>query len=280
MKTVKKIIPSEKKNLGPKQFVMSPLPNQWVGQISPFIMLDHFGPKHIPAGEPFFVPPHPHRGFAPVTILFEGEVEHKDSFGNIGRIKGGDVQWMTAGSGVVHSEGAPESFSKAGGVLHLIQLWINLPAAYKMITPSYQEIKSETIPVLKEGNSKVRVIAGDYKNLQGPAKTFSPVSLLHVIIPEGEEITIEVEKMFNSSYYLTKGQTVVDEYDVPEQHLVWLSEEGDKITVRAIRDSELLFMAGEPINEPLVSYGPFVMNSKTEIIQAIHDYENGLMGSL
>lgn len=280
MKTVKKIIPSEKKNLGPKQFVMSPLPNQWVGQISPFIMLDHFGPKHIPAGEPFFVPPHPHRGFAPVTILFEGEVEHKDSFGNIGRIKGGDVQWMTAGSGVVHSEGAPESFSKAGGVLHLIQLWINLPAAYKMITPSYQEIKSETIPVLKEGNSKVRVIAGDYKNLQGPAKTFSPVSLLHVIIPEGEEITIEVEKMFASSYYLTKGQTVVDEYDVPEQHLVWLSEEGDKITVRAIRDSELLFMAGEPINEPLVSYGPFVMNSKTEIIQAIHDYENGLMGSL
>lgn len=280
MKTVKKIIPSEKKNLGPKQFVMSPLPNQWVGQISPFIMLDHFGPKHIPAGEPFFVPPHPHRGFAPVTILFEGEVEHKDSFGNIGRIKGGDVQWMTAGSGVVHSEGAPESFSKAGGVLHLIQLWINLPAAYKMITPSYQEIKSETIPVLKEGNSQVRVIAGDYKNLQGPAKTFSPVSLLHVIIPEGEEITIEVEKMFASSYYLTKGQTVVDEYDVPEQHLVWLSDEGDKITVRAIRDSELLFIAGEPINEPLVSYGPFVMNSKTEIIQAIHDYENGLMGSL
>ena len=280
MKTVKKIIPSEKKNLGPKQFVMSPLPNQWVGQISPFIMLDHFGPKHIPAGEPFFVPPHPHRGFAPVTILFEGEVEHKDSFGNIGRIKGGDVQWMTAGSGVVHSEGAPESFSKAGGVLHLIQLWINLPAAYKMITPSYQEIKSETIPVLKEGNSQVRVIAGDYKNLQGPAKTFSPVSLLHVIIPKGEEITIEVEKMFTSSYYLTKGQTVVDEYDVPEQHLVWLSDEGDKITVRAIRDSELLFMAGEPINEPLVSYGPFVMNSKTEIIQAIHDYENGLMGSL
>ena len=280
MKTVKKIIPSEKKNLGPKQFVMSPLPNQWVGQISPFIMLDHFGPKHIPAGEPFFVPPHPHRGFAPVTILFEGEVEHKDSFGNIGRIKGGDVQWMTAGSGVVHSEGAPESFSKAGGVLHLIQLWINLPAAYKMITPSYQEIKSDTIPVLKEGNSQVRVIAADYKNLQGPAKTFSPVSLLHVIIPEGEEITIEVEKMFTSSYYLTKGQTVVDEYDVPEQHLVWLSDEGDKITVRAIRDSELLFMAGEPINEPLVSYGPFVMNSKTEIIQAIHDYENGLMGSL
>ena len=280
MKTVKKIIPSEKKNLGPKQFVMSPLPNQWVGQISPFIMLDHFGPKHIPAGEPFFVPPHPHRGFAPVTILFEGEVEHKDSFGNIGRIKGGDVQWMTAGSGVVHSEGAPKSFSETGGVLHLIQLWINLPASHKMTAPSYQEIKSDTIPVLQEGNSQVRIIAGDYKNLQGPAKTFSPVSLLHIIIPEGEQITIEVEKRFTASYYLTKGETVVDEYEVPEQHLVWLSDEGDNITVKAIRDSELLFMAGEPINEPLVSYGPFVMNSKTEIIQAIHDYENGLMGSL
>ncbi len=280
MKTVKKIIASEKKNLGPKQFVMSPLPNQWVGQISPFIMLDHFGPQHIPAGEPFFVPPHPHRGFAPVTILFDGEVEHKDSVGNIGRIKGGDIQWMTAGSGVVHSEGAPESFSKTGGVLHLIQLWINLPAAHKMTAPSYQEIKSDFIPVLQEGNCKVRVIAGDYKDLQGPAKTFSPLSLLHITIPEGEEITIEVAKGFNSSYYLTKGETIIDDYEVPAQHLVWLSDEGTNITVKAIRDSELLFMAGEPINEPLVSYGPFVMNSKTEIIQAIHDYENGLMGSI
>lgn len=280
MKTVKKIIPSEKKNLGPKQFVMSPLPNQWVEQISPFIMLDHFGPKYIPAGEPFFVPPHPHRGFAPVTILFDGEVEHKDSFGNIGRIKGGDVQWMTAGSGVVHSEGATESFSETGGVLHLIQLWINLPAAYKMTTPSYQEIKSDSIPVLQEGKCQVRVIAGAYKNLEGPAKTFSPVSLLHVIIPEGQEVTIEVAKGLTASYYLTKGETKVDEYEVPAQHLVWLSDEGNNITVKAIRDSELLFMAGETINEPLVSYGPFVMNSKTEIIQAIHDYENGLMGSL
>jgi redox-sensitive bicupin YhaK (pirin superfamily) len=243
-------------------------------------MLDHFGPQHIPAGEPFFVPPHPHRGFAPVTILFDGEVEHKDSVGNIGRIKGGDIQWMTAGSGVVHSEGAPESFSKTGGVLHLIQLWINLPAAHKMTAPSYQEIKSDSIPVLQEENCKVRVIAGDYKDLQGPAKTFSPLSLLHITIPEGEEITIEVKKGFNSSYYLTKGETVVDEYEVPNQHLVWLSDEGTNITVKAIRDSELLFMAGEPINEPLVSYGPFVMNSKTEIIQAIHDYENGLMGSI
>lgn len=280
MKTVKKIIPSEKKNLGPKQFVMSPLPNQWVGQISPFIMLDHFGPKHIPAGEPFYVPPHPHRGFAPVTILFEGEVEHKDSVGNVGRIKGGDVQWMTAGSGVVHSEGAPESFSETGGELHLIQLWINLPAAHKMTAPSYQEIKAASIPELTEGQRKIRVIAGKYKEANGPAKTFSPVSLLHIIIPEGEEITVEVEKGFAASYYLTKGETVVDEYEVSEQHIVWLSDEGDNITVKAIRDSELLFMAGEPINEPLVSYGPFVMNSKTEIIQAIHDYENGLMGSL
>ncbi len=280
MKTVKKIIASEKKNLGPKQFVMSPLPNQWVGQISPFIMLDHFGPQHIPAGEPFFVPPHPHRGFAPVTILFDGEVEHKDSVGNVGRIKGGDIQWITAGSGVVHSEGAPESFSKTGGVLHLIQLWINLPAAHKMTAPLYQEIKSDFIPVLQEGNCKVRVIAGDYKNLQGPAKTFSPLSLLHITIPEGEEITIEVAKGFNSSYYLTKGETIIDDYEVPAQHLVWLSDDGTNITVKAIRDSELLFMAGEPINEPLVSYGPFVMNSKTEIIQAIHDYENGLMGSI
>ena len=280
MKKVKKIIPSEKKNLGPKQFVMSPLPNQWVAQRSPFIMLDHFGPKHIPAGEPFFVPPHPHCGFAPVTILFEGEVEHKDSMGNIGNIKGGDVQWTTAGSGMVHSEGATESFSKTGGLLHLIQLWINLPAAHKMTAPSYQEIKAESIVELQEGKTKVRIIAGKYKEKTGPAKTFSPLSLLHITIPEGEEITIEVEQDFAASYYTISGETIVEEYEVPLQHLVWLSDEGNNITVKAIRDSELLFMAGEPINEPLVSYGPFVMNSKTEIIKAIHDYENGLMGSL
>ena len=194
MKTVKKIIASEKKNLGPKQFVMSPLPNQWVGQISPFIMLDHFGPQHIPAGEPFFVPPHPHRGFAPVTILFDGEVEHKDSVGNVGRIKGGDIQWMTAGSGVVHSEGAPESFSKTGGVLHLIQLWINLPAAHKMTAPSYQEIKSDSIPVLQEGNSKVRVIAGEYKNLQGPAKTFYLYPCYILLLPKEKKLQLKLRK--------------------------------------------------------------------------------------
>lgn len=279
MKSVKKIIAADRKNLGPTQFVMSPLPNQWTDQISPFIMLDHFGPKHISAGEPFYVPPHPHRGFAPVTILFEGQVEHKDSVGNIGSIEGGDVQWMTAGSGVIHSEGAPEEFVKTGGVLNLIQLWINLPAAYKMTSPSYQEIKSAAIPFIADG-ATVRIIAGQYKGVQGPAKTFSSVTLLHILIPEGETIKIETEQNFNNCFYITEGELAVDGYEVPEKQLVWLSDQGDGITVTGIRKTEILFMAGEPINEPLVSYGPFVMNSKAEIVEAIHDYENGQMGKL
>ncbi|HOS47558.1 MAG TPA: pirin family protein [Bacteroidia bacterium] len=280
MKTVRKIIASQRKSLGEGQSVMSPLPNQWVDQISPFIMLDHFGPKDIPAGKPFFVPPHPHRGFEPVTILFEGKVEHKDSLGNSGSIKGGDVQWMTAGSGVIHSEGAPSDFAKTGGTLHLIQLWVNLPKRAKMSTPKYQDIPSGKIPSIKIGNATLRLIAGTYADQKGPAETFTPILLMHGIVKAGDKLSMAIPQNYHSSIFVTKGELSTDGYEIPEQHLVWYNEDNQNIEISAIHDSEFLLMAGEPIEEPIASYGPFVMNNKAEIIEAIQDYEAGKYGTI
>lgn len=280
MKTVRKIIASQRKSLGEGQSVMSPLPNQWVDQISPFIMLDHFGPKDIPAGKPFFVPPHPHRGFEPVTILFEGMVEHKDSLGNSGSIKGGDVQWMTAGSGVIHSEGAPADFAKTGGTVHLIQLWVNLPKRAKMSKPKYQDIPSEKIPAIKIENSTLRLIAGTYADQTGPAETFTPILLMHGIIKAGDKLSMPIPQNFYSSIFVTKGELSTDGYEIPEQNLVWYNEDNINIEISATRDSEFLLMAGEPIEEPMASYGPFVMNNRAEIIEAIHDYESGKYGTI
>jgi redox-sensitive bicupin YhaK (pirin superfamily) len=280
MKTVKKVIASHRKSLGEGQWVMSPLPNEWVQQISPFIMLDHFGPTHIPAGKPFSVPPHPHRGFEPVTILFEGEVEHKDSEGNQGHIKGGDVQWMTAGSGIIHSEMAPKTFGETGGTMHLIQLWVNLPKKDKMSAPKYQDIPSSKVPVVKHDNASLRVIAGSFENVTGPAETFTPLLLIHGKLNAALATAIKIPKGFSTSLFITKGELITDGYTVPEQHLVWFNEENDTIEISASHNSEFLLMAGEPINEPLSSYGPFVMNTKTELIEAIQDYEAGKMGIL
>ena len=280
MKTVRKIIASQRKSLGEGQFVMSPLPNQWVDQISPFIMLDHFGPKDIPAGKPFFVPPHPHRGFEPVTILFEGKVEHKDSLGNSGSIKGGDVQWMTAGSGVIHSEGSPADFAKSGGVVHLIQLWVNLPKRAKMSTPKYQDIPASKIPSILMGGSTLRLIAGKFEDQTGPAETFTPILLIHGIVKEGETLRLSIPENYHTAVFVTKGEISTDGYEIPEQHLVWYNEDHQNIQISATRYSEFLLMAGEPIEEPIAAYGPFVMNNKAEIIEAIQDYEAGKYGSI
>jgi quercetin 2,3-dioxygenase len=280
MKTVKKVIPSHRKSLGEGQWVMSPLPNEWVQQISPFIMLDHFGPNHIPAGKPFSVPPHPHRGFEPVTILFEGEVEHKDSEGNNGHIKGGDVQWMTAGRGIIHSESAPKTFGETGGTMHLIQLWVNLPKKDKLSAPKYQDIPSTKIPIINHNNATLRVIAGEFESVKGPAETFTPILLIHGKLNADLTTTITIPKGFNASIFITKGELITDGFTVPEQSLIWFNEENETIEISASRDSEFLLMAGEPINEPLSSYGPFVMNTKTELIEAIQDYEAGKMGVL
>lgn len=280
-RTIKSIIAAKKKPLGDNMSVNSPLPSPFVRQISPFLMLDHFGPHEVTPGNGFYVPPHPHRGFEPVTILFEGEIEHHDSAGNRAAISGGGVQWMTAGSGFVHSEGAVESFAKAGGTIHGIQLWVNLPREKKMTPPGYQNITSENIPVLESSGVKLRIISGEADGIEGPAKTFTPVLAIHGILSAGGSKTITVPSSFNAFVYVTRGTLLLASGERADaKHLVWLSNDGDEFDLSTDTGAEFLLLAGEPIDEPMVSYGPFVMNEPEEIMQAVEDYQSGAMGYL
>jgi quercetin 2,3-dioxygenase len=279
-RSIKSIIPAKQKPLGDDMSVDSPLPSPFVRQISPFLMLDHFGPYQVSPGNGFYVPPHPHQGFEPVTILFEGAIEHHDSAGNRAAITGGGVQWMTAGSGFVHSEGAVESFANTGGSIHGIQLWVNLPRNRKMTPPKYQNILNENIPVVESSGVKLRIISGEIDGAQGPAKTFTPVLAIHGIITPGGSKSISVPSSFNAFVYVTRGTLLINGERADAKHLVWFSNDGDEFDVSAASDAEFLLLAGEPIDEPVVSYGPFVMNEPEEIMQAVEDYQSGAMGYL
>lgn len=253
-------------------------------QLSPFLLLDHAGP-HVfaPAATPRGVEEHPHRGFETVTIVYEGEVDHRDSSGGGGRIRPGDVQWMTAASGLVHEEKHSAAFTRSGGRFHMAQLWVNLPARHKMAPPRYQGITAASIPsvALPDGAGAVRVIAGTYEGHAGPAKTFSPINLWDIrltkdarhefVVPEGHTAAVVV---LSGRVRLGSGETL------SESQVGVLDRAGDRFTLDASEDARLLFLGGEPLNEPIVGYGPFVMNTEAGIIQAIEDYQAGRMGQL
>lgn len=264
--------------------VKQPLPARGLNKVGPFILLHHAGPKQIKAGaKKFRIDPHPHRGFQPVTFIFQGEIEHYDSKGNHGLLKAGDVQWMNAGGGIVHSEGPPLSFFEKGGTSEIIQLWINLPKAKKMSDPSYQDIKKDSIPVVEEndGNIKFNIVAGTYKDVKGPAVTATALIAMTAEMKEKSETSLTFPSSYVASVYLLSGELIVNkDRKVEGEHLVVFDNAGDSFTLQATTDSKLLILAGEPINEPIVSHGPFVMNSVEEINQAIDDYEAGKMGIL
>lgn len=264
--------------------VKQPLPARGMNKVGPFILLHHAGPKEIkPGTRKFRIDPHPHRGFQPVTFIFQGEVEHYDSKGNHGLLKAGEVQWMNAGSGIVHSEGPPLSFFEKGGTSEIIQLWINLPKAKKMSEPSYQDIKKDSIPVLEENDGKVQfnIVAGTYKSVKGPAITATELTAMTAYFKAGAETTLSFPSSFVASVYLLDGELIVNnDRSVEKEHLVVFDNAGDSFTIKATEDSKLLILAGEPINEPMISHGPFVMNSIEEINEAIDDYEAGKMGVL
>ena len=229
--------------------------------LSPFLLLDYAGPYTFPAdGAKRGVGEHPHRGFETVTIVYSGEVEHRDSSGKGGVIGPGDVQWMTAGAGILHEEFHSSAFSQKGGELKMMQLWVNLPAKDKMAAPGYQSITKADIPVvtLPDSSGTLRVIAGRFDEVTGPAHTFSP---LNVVVLEGS-VTVN-------------GTTPAG-----EAQLIVFSQQGDKLHLEANGDAKVLLMAGEPLNEPIVGYGPFVMNSKTEIAEAIRDFNSGRFGQI
>merc|ERR1712086_201741 len=254
----------------------------FTNQLSPFLMFDYGAPKRFePTSKRRGVGDHPHRGFETVTVAFQGEIEHGDRRGNRGVIGPGDVQWMTAASGIVHNEFHSDKFAKEGGTLEMCQLWVNLPAQHKMDPPRYQEILSDSIPVVSLGNNgSVRVIAGQFMEATGPAQTCTPVSLWDIRIEPGRAVEIEVPEGHNTLIFVRRGKAQVgDSGVVGPQGTVRLELEGTSVTLEALAEgTQLLLLGGEPIDEPIAARGPFVMNTMKEIEQANRDFHSGKLG--
>ncbi len=253
-------------------------------RMSPFYLMDYmsnisFPPTDTPRG----VGVHPHRGFETVTIVYEGSIAHHDSVGNSGIIGRGDVQWMTAGSGVLHKEYHEKGFAHDGGELHMAQIWVNLPQAYKMTSPAYQELKSTShTQFTLQGDAGIfTLIAGDYEGHIGKAKTFSPMIVGNICVYAGKSVRISTPSSFNICVVVVKGCCFTgDGAKIPTHHMVLYHNDGEGIVLSAEEDCTVLLLGGEPINEPIVAYGPFLMNTKEEIQQAIRDVQFGKFGHL
>lgn len=250
-------------------------------RMSPFFMLDYASPYNFPPSEKQRgVDVHPHRGFETVTIAYQGKVAHHDSAGNHGIIGEGDVQWMTAASGVLHKEYHEKDFSQKGGTFQMVQLWVNLPAQYKMSAPRYQEIKKEMMGQFTFQGGLLEVIAGSYQDVKGPASTFSPLNVFNIHLESQTEFTLQLPAAFNTGLLVIKGSVLIEEQKVPADHFALFQNEGTAITINATTSSTLLLLSGQPLNEPIVAYGPFLMNSWEEIEQAVEDFNKGKFGVL
>jgi len=247
-------------------------------EISPFLLLDYAGPAEFPpSAKRRGVEQHPHRGFETVTLIYQGEVEHRDTAGNQGKIGPGDVQWMTAARGVLHEEMLGQAFTKKGGTLEMVQLWVNLPAKDKMSPPRYQEILDRAIPAVpfKGKGGKVRVIAGEYGGTKGPAKTFTPINLWDIRLNSGHQTELHLADGFTTAILVLKGRLRANSGEaISASELAFFERKGGRIFFEAEEDSTLLVMNGEPIHEPVVGYGPFVMNTQEEIKQAVADFQS------
>lgn len=253
-------------------------------ELDPFLLLDYAAPFDFPPGKTKRgVGAHPHRGFETVTLSFQGEVEHRDSSGGGGKIGPGDVQWMTAASGLLHEEFHSEEFIRKGGIFEMAQLWVNLPAKDKSAPPRYQTLLKGDIPVadLPDEAGTVRVIAGEFDGRQGPAKTFTPINLWDIRIAAGKFAQLLVKDGHTTALLVLRGElTLEGERKAGEGALVVFERNGSDVVFQATADVHLILMSGEPIREPIVGQGPFVMNSQTEIIQAFRDFQAGKMGDL
>lgn len=267
--------------------VRRPFPGRVLDQVDPFLLLDEMGPMNLGPGEAKGAPDHPHRGFETVTYLLSGEMEHRDSHGHAGRLAPGDVQWMTAGAGVVHSELPSPRFLREGGRLHGFQLWVNLPAAEKMARPRYQDLRADAIPVARtdDGLATVRVVAGESLGVSARVRTFTPILYLHVSLAPGGRLAQAVPAEWSAFAYVFEGAAEVgrDGRLVRSGQLAVLDADGDAATLAADEDTgpaELLLAAGAPLREPVARYGPFVMNTEEELVQAFADFRAGRMGEI
>jgi len=287
-RTVLRIVNSVKTIEGEGFIVHRSFPTHFLSDLDPFMLLDEMGPMDLAAGEAKGAPDHPHRGFETVTYLLDGRFEHKDSQGHSGNLAPGDVQWMTAGSGVIHSEMPEKEFARTGGRLHGFQLWVNLPKRDKMIKPRYQDIQSAKIPVAiaDGGRVKVKVIAGEALGKRAVTDTLTPIMYLHYTLEPGAKTAQPVSQDYNAFAYVIGGKGLfgVDEKPAGREQVVLFANDGNKISIKVPDDAtshlDVLLIGGVPLKEPVARYGPFVMNTKEEINQAIDDYRNGRMGKI
>ena len=254
-------------------------------RMSPFLLLDYAPVHYFPPnnGAPRGVGPHPHRGIETVTIAYKGKVEHNDSTGAGGIIEEGGVQWMTSGSGILHKEYHEKNFSKKGGEMQMVQLWVNLPTKDKMTTPKYQNLNNKDLSKVELENNvgSIDIIAGEYEDHKGPAASFSPLSLFNVKLKKGKGTSFSFNENHNTGLLIIKGSVTVNNSEkAPTNHFVLFENKGTEFTLRADEDAVVLVLSGEPIDEPIASYGPFVMNTNDEIRQTIDDFNSGKFGYL
>jgi len=253
-----------------------------IPRLSPFLLLDYAGPAEFPPSpRARGVGEHPHRGFETVTVVYQGEVEHRDSAGNSGVIGPGDVQWMTAASGVLHEEMHSREFTRKGGMLEMVQLWVNLPARYKLSPPRYQTLLARDIPSvpLADGGGELRIIAGELAGAKGPARTFTPIDVWDLRLGANARVELPLRDGDNTALFVLRGGArASDSQRIGAAELAVFDRSGDGIAVQADEDLSALVLSGQPIDEPVVGYGPFVMNTPREIEQAIRDFEEGRFG--
>lgn len=252
--------------------------------ISPFLLMDYAGPVLFPpTSQKLGVGQHPHRGFETVTVVYDGGVSHRDSSGSGGTIGAGDVQWMTAGAGVIHEEYHSESFSKQGGMFEMVQLWVNLPASDKMVAPTYQGILANQIPTMSlgQGAGALRLIAGEFDGSRGPAHTFTPINLWDLRLTAGQDLEFVLPEGHTTLLFVLKGLIgFSDGHKAKSVEMAVMTRAGSQLSFRTIEDSTVLLLSGQPIDEPIVGYGPFVMNTEIEIRQAIQDFKSGIFGQI
>ena len=284
-KSIKRVGRSDFVNMGPIE-LRQPIPTESINMIDPFILLHHYGPYEISEeNNPFDLGPHPHRGFEPITFLIQGEQLHRDSLGNESIVKAGDVQWTTAGRGIIHAEGPTKEFVKKGGTLEGIQLWLNLPSDKKMIPAQYQHKRDQDFGVIRSNDDRaiIQVIAGDLEDTKGKIKTQTPVNAFMLTIEKEGELEFSVNKEHQSLLYLIHGEVQVNDQQQlmeGENQLIEFHQDGEGIKIKAQSKSKLLFLSGLPFNEKVASWGPYVMNTQTEIMEALRDYQQGKMGFL
>lgn len=280
-RTVKQLIPAQKVNMG-GHLLDQPLPTQKIEQIDPFLLIHHWDSK-VPANrkqQDVGVGPHPHRGFSPVTFIYKGSIHHQDSMGNNAIVDAGGTQWMHAGRGVIHSERPAKELAENGGDQEIIQFWVNTPAKQKMDQPYYLPLSKEDTPKIVKDKATIEVVAGKLEGLVGPAKTQSPQTLLRVEAQAGADFQIELDEQYNTIVYVLNGKVNIDGVQAGNKEMFWLNNDGDHIHLKVHADSRIMILSGEPIGEKVSQYGPFVMNTQTEIMEALRDAQMGKMGVL